>query len=145
MDEPGAERRGRGREDEGAAAVDEEVAGYRGGAEQGALGAERLAAGVKGDQIVAAGEAVREAGAAGAEHAGGVRLIDHEDCVVTIGDRGEIGERGAVAVHAVKAFDRDPRRSGAAAGAPARDDVVERLRVIRSEEPTSELQSLMRI
>src|SRR3546814_7362290 len=79
MDEPGAERRGRGREDEGAAAVDEEVAGYRGGAEQGALGAERLAAGVKGDQIVAAGEAVREAGAAGAEHAGGVRLIDHED------------------------------------------------------------------
>src|SRR3546814_9080685 len=62
MDEPGAERRGRGREDEGAAAVDEEVAGYRGGAEQGALGAERLAAGVKGDQIVAAGEAVREAG-----------------------------------------------------------------------------------
>src|SRR3546814_1512116 len=47
-----------------------------------------------------------------------------------IGDRGEIGERGAVAVHAVKAFDRDPRRSGAAAGAPARDDVVERLRVI---------------
>src|SRR3546814_12110077 len=70
MDEPGAERRGRGREDEGAAAVDEEVAGYRGGAEQGALGAERLAAGVKGDQIVAAGAAVREAGAAGAEHAG---------------------------------------------------------------------------
>src|SRR3546814_2531319 len=60
MDEPGAKRRGRGREDEGAAAVDEEVAGYRGGAEQGALGAERLAAGVKGDQIVAAGEAVRE-------------------------------------------------------------------------------------
>src|SRR3546814_19303459 len=54
MDEPGAERRGRGREDEGAAAVDEEVAGYRGGAEQGALGAERLAAGVKGDQIVEA-------------------------------------------------------------------------------------------
>src|SRR3546814_3352329 len=55
MDEPGAERRGRGREDEGAAAVDEEVAGYRGGAEQVALGAERLAAGVKGDQIVASG------------------------------------------------------------------------------------------
>src|SRR3546814_2415702 len=94
---------------------------------------------------------MRQAGAGGAENPGRMRLIDDQYGVVAVGDGGEVGHRCPIAVHRIKAFDRDPRRAGAAARAPAGDGVVKGLRVIvggggaRSEEHTSELQSLMRI
>ena len=68
--------------------------------------------------FVAAFELGAEAAAVGAEHAGRVRLVDDQHAVVAVGDGDEIGERRAVAVHAVEAFDRDPRRARAARRAP---------------------------
>ncbi len=59
-----------------------------------------------------------------------MRFVDDQHAVVTRGDRQEIVERRAVAVHAVEALDGDPRRSRAPRRAPILDRVLERLRIV---------------
>ena len=131
----GHQRRGRGREDEGAAAVDEEVAQRRRQAQQRPLAPQRLAAGVQRGDVVAPVQRAAEPLAAVAEHAGRVRLVDQQERVVAIRQRGEIGERRAVAVHPVQALDRDPDAAGAASRAPPEDRVVGRADVVVREAP----------
>src|SRR3546814_17541621 len=86
---PGDQRRRRGRKDEGAAAVDEEIGDDVRRAEQRAFAAERLAAGVEGDEVFAGAEDMRQAGAGGAENPGRMRLIADQYGVVAVGDGGE--------------------------------------------------------
>ena len=72
-------RRRRGREDEGAGGVDEEVDRLGVGADVGAVGAERLAEGADDDVDLAAEAGGGDrAATAGADRAGGVRLVDHQ-------------------------------------------------------------------
>ena len=52
------------------------------------------------------------------ENAGRMRLVDHQECLVPIGDRREFIKRGAIAVHAVQAFHRDPNPCRATLRAP---------------------------
>ena len=66
---------------------------------------------------------MRKAAAIGTEYAGGMGLIHQQHRVMLDGDLGEIGDRGRIAVHAVEAFDSDPRRAGAATLPPIDDHV----------------------
>ena len=59
-----------------------------------------------------------------------MRLVDDQHAVVRVGDGREVVERRAVAVHAVEALDRDPRRARAARRAPILDGVLEGLRIV---------------
>ena len=59
--------------------------------------------------------------AAGTEDAGGMGFVDQQHGVVALGNGGQVGERGGVAVHAVEAFHRDPGRAGIAGRAPVAD------------------------
>ena len=51
-------------------------------------------------------------------HSNGVRFVNDQFGAVEIGERGQIGQRRAVALHAEKAFDHDHARPGQAFGAP---------------------------
>ena len=82
------------------------------------------------DDIRAAFEGGAEAAPVRPQHAGRVRLVDDKHAVVARRDFHEVGERRPVALHRVKAFDRDPRAACATLRAPVRDRVVERLGVV---------------
>jgi len=115
---------------DGAGPVDQEVADDSRAQDEAADGAERLAAGVQGDDVVAALEISGEAASLRTEHAGRMRLVDHHHGLVAIGDREQFGEVRAVAIHAVEAFDRQPGPPGASGGAPADDRRVERIDIV---------------
>ncbi len=126
----GHQRRGCGREDEGAPAIDQKIAHRARAAEQGALAAQGLAARAQGDDVFRPFQIGGEPASARSEHAGCVRLIDQQHRFVSRRDRCQIGERGAVTIHAVQAFDRDPRAASAAAPPPVGNRLIEGARVI---------------
>jgi hypothetical protein len=72
----------------------------------------------------------RSNGAARHQNAGRVGFVDHEDRVLAAGHGQQVGEVGAVAVHAVEALDRDPGPSVAARVAPLTEPRVECIGVL---------------
>src|SRR5579859_5480825 len=74
---------------------------------------------MKNNDVELAFESCREAPAVGSEDAGGMCLIDQQECIVPIRELHEVGQRRAVAIHAVDAFDRDPNSSATAALPPS--------------------------
>ncbi len=121
----GDERRGCRRIDERARAIDQVVAQHLRPGDERSHRPQRLAAGMQGEDVGLSFEVRPEAAAHGPQHAGGVRLVDDEHALVPARDLGQIVERRAVAVHAVEAFHRDPRRAGAARRPPVGDGVRE--------------------
>ena len=112
-DRGGEQGRGRGRENEIAAAVHEKLPQRARQAEERAREPQGLAASVQRDDVLAPLELMRKPASARPIDARRMRLVDDEESVIALGERGERCEWGAVAVHAVKAFNDDPEPPGA--------------------------------
>ena len=91
----------RGGEHIGPRAVDEPVDERSRAGDESAGAAERLAERADADiDAFFDAELLAEPAAAVAEYAGRMRLIDQQHCVVLVGQVGEVGQRGEIAVHA---------------------------------------------
>jgi hypothetical protein len=97
-----AQPRRRGRKHERARTIDQKVTNHPGCQDEAADGAKRLAAGVQGNDVAAAFEGGRKTPPLRAEHAGGMRLVDHHHGLVPIRHREQFNEVGTVTIHAVK-------------------------------------------
>ena len=96
------------------------VAHYARPAQQRAFAAQGLAAGPQHDRIVAPVDIRSQPPAAISEHAGGMRIVRQQHRAMAIRQIGQLGNRRAVAVHAVERFDRNPGLARGIAGPPAR-------------------------
>ena len=99
-------------------------------ADQRAFAAQRLAAGAQRDDILPPVQPVGQAPSVAPENAGAVGFIDDQKGVLAIGQRGKVGERGDVSVHAVDAFDRDPDAADISRSTPLGDAIGEGVDII---------------
>ena len=113
-----------------AAAIDEKIAEHTRATHERAGAAERLAACVQHENVVATFKRGCQPSPVSAVNAGGVGLVDKKHSVMPVGERHQVLERGAIAIHAVEAFDNDPNPSAATACPPFNYLGLERPRVV---------------
>src|SRR5699024_2545727 len=127
-------RRWRGGVDEWPAAVDEIVAKESRPGDECTGRSERLAAGMERNDVVAALESGSQPPAVRPPDAGGMGLVNDNECLVAIGKRNQALHGRTVAIHAVEAFDTDPDAPHAALGAPADDRILDSIDVVMCGE-----------
>ena len=117
-------------EDEGAAAIDEKITEQSRGAHQGAGAPQCLAAGVHHEDVGESFERGRQSATVRSKNTRRMRLIDHQECLVSVGECLEFAQGRTIAIHAVKALDRDPDAAPTSLSTPGVDLMFDRVRVI---------------
>ena len=95
--------------------------------------AERLAAGMDGDDIAPPFVGSGETTSLRPVDPRGMGLVDDEKSVVPVGEADEVGERGEVAVHAVEAFDHDEDLATSARRAPGHNRALDGAGVVMGD------------
>ena len=111
------------RKDEGAAAVDEEVAEKGGSRDYGTAGAQGFSA-RQHHHEAASLNLGREAPSFRPEHTGGVGLVYQEECIGRLSQSLQFRQRGPVSFHGIQTFDHDPGCAGRAVSTPSTNGIA---------------------